>query len=148
MDHDTLKEKLFTFYDRELTGEARREVEAHVANCSECRDAYAQWQQTASVLFRVPDVQTSDVFVHQVMGRLTASVRPRRAAPWLEMRWLIPVVGLAGLLLLMLSLAQHPVSLEALLLADGPENMPAQFVLASDTPSADDVLGLVMEGRP
>jgi len=148
MSHDTPKEKLFAFYDGELTGEARREVEAHVANCSECRDAYAQWQQTANVFFRVPNVQTSDAFVHQVMGRLTASVRPHRAASWMEMRWLIPAAGLAGILLLVLGSAQHSVSLEALLLADGPENMPAQFVLASDTPSADDVLGLVMEGRP
>ena len=148
MSHDTLKEKLFALYDGELTGEVRHEVEAHVANCSECRTAYAQWQQTASTFFRAPDVQTSDAFVHQMMGRLTASVRPRRAAPWREMRWLIPAMGLAGVLLLVLGPAQHPVSLEALLLADGPENMPAQFVLASDTPSVDDVLGLVMEGRP
>ncbi len=58
MSHDTLKEKLFALYDGELTGEVRHEVEAHVANCSECRTAYAQWQQTASTFFRAPDVQT------------------------------------------------------------------------------------------
>ncbi len=148
MDHETLTDQLFALYDGELTGHARRAVETHLTQCRECRQRYAQWQQTARALFRVPDVQPSDVFVHQVMGRLREPVRAPRVRSWWRVRWLLPAMGLASLVLLVLSPAQRPVSLEALLLADGSENASAQIVLASTSPSADDVLGLVVEGHP
>ena len=149
MKHHLRQDQLFTLHDGELTGAARREAEAHLADCAVCRKTLAQWQRTANALFRAPDVHPSDAFVHQLMERIKALEQPRRAAPWVvAIRWLAPAVGLAGLLLLVLGPMERAVSVETLLLTEAREQAPTQFVLASEPSTMDDVLGSIMEGQP
>ena len=149
MDHHTMQDQLFALYDGELADTARQEVEAHLASCAGCRHRYVEWQHTAKALFRVPQPEASEAFVYQLMERIDAGGQPRRATPWvIGVRWLVPALGLAGVLLVVLGPARRTVSIEALLLADGRENAQAQFVLAGEPPTSDEVFGYLMEGQP
>ncbi len=148
MGHQAIKDKLFELHDGELRGEARREVEAHLATCSACRESYEHWQRLARVLFRAPCPPPSEALVDRVMDRIGVATHAHHTRRWtLTVRWLMPALGLATGLLLAIVPGQRTVSIDALLLADGRETAPMQLVLASNTWSVDDVLGLVMEGR-
>ena len=148
MDHHTMQNQLFALYDGELSGEARRLAEAHALDCAECRALLSQRKRVAGTLFRSPEVSTSEGFVEGVMQRI-AMPPPRRARlpRWiLEGSWLVPAVGLAAMLLIMIQgPLQQTVSIESLLLSDGREPAAVQEVLSGERPSADDVLGLLME---
>ena len=151
MNHETLKDKLFALYDGELTGEDRRQTELHLAECAECSRMYVQWQKTAKAFLRPPEVEVSDTFVQRVMERIEEEEPRRREVwmPWTErIRWMIPALGLASVLLLVLGVlgpTQESVSIEALLLGNGQENAQIRLVLASDSPQTD-ALGFIMEG--
>ena len=132
MNHDAMKNMLFALYDGELAVADRREAEAHLAGCADCRQASVRWQRTARALFRAPDIHASDAFVRRVMGRIDALEEPRRAAPWIAtLRWLAPAVSLAGLLLV-IGPMERAVSVETLLLGE----------------ETDDALGFIMEAQP
>jgi len=148
MDHEAIQEQLFAFYDGELTGPGRRAMEDHVRDCTECRDLVAQWKRVAGALFRPADVSTSDAFVERLMRRIAAPPPPRVRLPrWLlEGGWLIPAMGLAVMFFVMVQgPLQQTVSIESLLLSDEREPASLQQVLTGERPSADDVLGLLME---
>ena len=148
MKHEAMKERILALYDGELAGDARREAENHLSGCAECRRSYEQWQQMAKGLFRDPQVQPSELFVSRVMERINALERPRHAVPWtIRLRWAVPAMALASLLLLVLGSAQSSVSIEALLLADARESGVTQLVLASRQPAADEVNGSIMEAQ-
>ncbi len=149
MDHKTLKQKLFDLYDGALTGADRQDAEIHLAQCAECREIYAGWQKTARALFRVPEPAVSDAFVHRVLDRLPVSSPRRRTAPWMiQLEWLVPAMGLAALMLAVLGPVEQAVSVDALLFGDEQERTSTRLMLAGETPSSDEVLGLVMEGSP
>ena len=148
MDHELMKERVLALYDGELTGDVRREAENHLAGCAECRRSYEQWRSMAKGLFRDPQVQPSELFVSWVMERIDALERFRHAVPWtIRLRWAVPAMALASLLLLVLGPAQRSVSIEALLLADAQESGVTQLVLASRQPAADEVDGSIMEAQ-
>ena len=160
MDHNAIQDQLFALYDGELTGEARRAVEDHLLDCTECLAVVAQWKQVAGAAFQAPAVSTSETFVQRVMQRIAAPhPHPfRLPAPqaWLrqaglprrllEGGWLVSAVGLAAVLIVMVNgpLLQA-VSIESLLLSDGRDPGTLQGVLTGERSSADDVLGLLME---
>ena len=147
--HEAMKDQLFALYDGELTGATRRTVEAHLAGCSACRHTYTQWQHTASTFFPASQIQVPDAFVRRLMERLDVLERPRRAPPWMvAIRWLVPAVGFAGVMLVAMASSPHPFSIENLLLAGGRETVSAQLVLASEPPTTEEVLGVLMEGQP
>ena len=149
MNHTEIQDKLFALYDGELDGDARHEVEVHLVDCSECRQRYTQWQQTARALFQPPRIEVSEPFVYQVMDRLAVLEHPRHGRQWIRaIQWLVPAVGLAGLLFFVAGPAQRAISIETLLLGEGQENAPSQLVLASEPPNVDEVLGSIMEGSP
>ena len=149
MSHDAMKDKLFALHDGELTGAARREVEAHLDGCTECRAIYERWTRTSRALFRVAEPRASEAFVDRVLDRIAGSEPRHWTAPWVvDLRWLVPAVGLAVLLVLVSGPKEPRVSVDALLLEDGREGGSAQLMLAQDTPSSEEVLGFVMEGQP
>ena len=124
------QDQLFTLYDGALAGAARREADAHLAACLICRETLGQWQRTAKAFFRAPAIHPSEAFVQQLMARIDALARPRQSAPRLTwLRWLVPAVGLAGVLLLIRPL-EHAISVETLLLGE----------------ESDDVLDSLVEG--
>ena len=148
MDHQAMRDQLFALSDGELTGEARRVVEDHLLDCTECRALAAQWKRVAGAFFRAPEVPASEAFVERVLQRIAAPrSRPFRLSCWLpELGWLIPAMGLAAMLVVVVSgPLQQTVSVESLLLADGRQPAALQRLLSGERPSADDVLGLLME---
>ncbi len=84
----------------ELTGEAQRDLQAHVAHCPSCEPYVRQLSTTWELLGRW-EVDTTG---HDVADRIMASARlegePRRTirwtAPW---RWPVPVRAAASILL-------------------------------------------------
>ena len=147
MNHRAIQEKLFALHDGELSGDEKQAVENHLPGCSDCRLILEEWQALAKNLFPAPQQPLgSEVFVAGVMRRIA---RPK-AEPFawarllLESSWLAPAAGFAALwIMLMNGLIQSTVSVENLLLSN--ENTAIQQVLTGEKPSADDVLGLIME---
>ncbi len=146
MDHAAIRERVFAFYDGELAGDARQEVEAHLQGCPECRAMVERWTATAGVFFKKPQPDTSEFFVQRVMDRIETQQRPRPALRWrVELRWLVPALGLTAMLFVVMQPAQQPVSVEMLLLGD--TGGATSWVLSNGAPTADEMLGLAMEGR-
>ncbi len=148
MDHRLIQEQLFAFYDGELIGLARRAVEAHLLDCADCRTVVSQWTQVTRVAFQAPAVSASEVFVQRVMQRIeTPRPQSLRLSRWFfNSRWLIPAMGLAAMVIVMISgPLRQTVSIESLLLSDGREPAALQRVLSGESPSGDDILGLLME---
>ena len=77
------RERLSELLDEALPARERAEVEAHLADCPECRRELEQLRATVSILRRVEPVRAPVGFVDRVM----ASVRPvpwyRRLAAWI-----------------------------------------------------------------
>ena len=146
MNHPILKDKLFDLYDGELTGVARQEVQAHLADCASCRQTYEQWEKTAKAFFEAPVVEESEAFVQKLMKRVAALEEPEPEATWMGgFRWLVPALGLACLLLLFLRPVQSPLTIETLLLGDEQENVTARFLSAGEAPTMDQVFGFILE---
>jgi len=149
MGHTAMQDKLFALYDGELTGAVRQEIETHLASCRACRQLYTRWQQTAQVFFRPPHVQVAEAFVHQLMERIAVVERPHRVRRWpVAVRWLVPAVGLAGLLLLFVRPGRGALSIETLLLGEGQGSEQTQLLLASEPPTTEQMFGVMMEGQP
>jgi len=72
--HDT-RESLSAFLDAALAPDERREVEAHVDGCAECRRELERLQQTVALLHRVEPARAPVGFV----DRVAAAARP---LPW------------------------------------------------------------------
>ena len=152
MDHRHIQERLFDFYDGELSGSARGEVQEHVAGCGECRALLEQWKRAAGLFFRAPAVQPSEAFVHGVMRRIrqgeVSRPEPFQAIRrFLEGSWWLPALGLASLLYVLVTgpAQQAALSIESLLLPEGNEPAAFRQILTGESPSSDEILGLVME---
>ncbi len=150
MDHNAIQAQLFALYDGELTGSARGAVESHLLDCTECRALLADWKRVVGACFQSPEVSSSEALVQCVMQRI-ARVPPQpfrvRLPRWIvEGGWLAPAIGLVGLgLVVMQGPLQQTVSIETLLLSDGREPAALQQVLTEESPSGDEIFGLLME---
>ena len=146
MNHTVMKEKIFALYDGELTGEARKEAEAHLKECSECGTMVEGWTAAAKTFFKEPKPMESEFFVRRVMDRIESSVKPRPAFRRnIYLRWLVPALGVAAVLFAIGQPVRRSVSIEALLLEEIPR--PASWVLSHARPTADEMLEFAMEER-
>jgi anti-sigma factor RsiW len=151
MDHEEVKEKLFLFYDQELSEQERGDIETHLAQCAECGKSYQQWRNISSALFTIeqPRGQRMEDFVARVMERLTRVADP--AMSWqhtLAQAWRIMAVGFgcaAALFLVVLNSDQSVVTTETILLADGRGAVQDQWVLTSKEPLQDELMGFALE---
>lgn len=147
MTHDAMQAQVFALYDGELAGGARQTAQAHLQQCAECQEAVAGWTRTAGVFFRSPEVQASEIFVGRVLDRIASTQNAPVVSVWKpSVRWLIPALGLAALLVMMQP-GGRLVSMDALLLEDGQEN-GMRLVLAGESPSLDMVLDTVLGESP
>ena len=120
MDHKSMKEQIFALYDGELSAAARKEVEAHIALCGECRELYEGWAKTAKAFFKkAPEPASSEFFVRQVMNRVHELEAPKPARDWgLSLRWLVPAAGLALMFLAVMPITPQVVPMDAMLFQD------------------------------
>ena len=114
-DHTRMKEKVFAFYDGELEGEARLEAETHLKECAECQKRFEGWKTTAKQLFQEPVPLESEFFVRRVMEKVGALEMPHPVRRRHHLRWLVPALTVATLLLVMIQPARESVSVEMLL---------------------------------
>lgn len=142
MDHKAIKEKLFDLYDGELAPDERREAEAHLSACLECRELYEGWQKTAKALFKASKPQTSEFFIRQVMSKIHESEKPKEVGGWgVSLRWFVPSVGLAAILFAVMPLSETPLSMDMLLL--NPQDAGSSL-LYGKTLTMDDTLDFVI----
>ncbi len=156
MGHKTIKEKLFALYDGELDPAARKEVEAHLSGCPECRELHGRWAKTAKVLFSSPAAKNSpqdesaglladEFFVKSVMSRIRERQAPKPAISRdIYLRWLVPAIGLALMLLAVLPPAPQVVSMDTWLFQDAGSR--SSWLFSNNALSADETLQFVMEG--
>ncbi|MGH7273967.1 MAG: anti-sigma factor family protein [Nitrospiria bacterium] len=149
MDHEQFKQNLFELYDGELSATEHFEVLSHLKDCLECQQTYTNWEKIAKTFFRPPRPQTSELFVQRVMEQVDIL----SDSGWIKwrpvvVRWLAPTFGfgIAAFLLFIRLANQEPViSTEGLLLANGPEGIPSQWILLREAPQADDLVTMVLE---
>jgi anti-sigma factor RsiW len=150
MGHDHFKKNLFALYDGELSDTQCREVSAHLEGCADCRQAYTNWKKIAKTFFRPPTPQSSEQFVQRVMERVEGLTESGWAR-WrpVSLRWLAPALGFgiaASLLFIGVTYQEPLISTESLLLASGPEGMTPEWVSLIESPQADTLLPIVLEG--
>ncbi len=150
MVHEIIKEKLWMFYDPELSESDRKQIASHLESCRECRRALERWQKIQGVLSRPQDRPPSEVFVGEVMNRLAAPEagrEPGRASrQWELPQWLFPALGYGFAFFLMMvaiETRQAPVNTEAVLLADVPSS--TQWTFAKEQPDVHQLWSSVKE---
>ena len=96
MNHEKTLTLLDEYADGTLALEARREVEAHLAECADCRAELASVQALLAEAGKLPESIQPE---HELWDGIAARIAPRRrsARPWL--------LALAALLLMALSSA-------------------------------------------
>ena len=70
MDHETLKSKLFEFYDGELPPQEARAFAQHIASCGECRAEIDAWKSAAETFLNEAEVHAPEGFAARVMARI------------------------------------------------------------------------------
>ncbi len=96
MNHDEIQQKLFALYDGPLTEKERALAEKHLAKCSECRRAIAEWKALSASLFAPPAFSEveEDRMVSLVMARVSSKAVDNPVSLMeLALRWLFPLLG-------------------------------------------------------
>jgi len=143
MDHSILKDQLFALYDGELDPASRRDVEAHLAGCRECRESYDRWVMTTKAIFQVPKPATSEFFVRTVMNRIHELESPRPVRRWdLSLRWLVPAIGMAFALFLAIMPTSQTMSMDNFLFQEMSGHL--SWVYSNRSPNNDETLQFIM----
>ncbi len=150
MDHEQIKECLMLYDDGELSGPEAREIASHLSTCADCRTAYDAWRNTARAFFRGPQAAPSKRFVREVMARLEpVDTRPPGKRPLL-VRWLTPAIAVSFVVGLIIwprpEPGAPPVSIEGLLLTNGRDGHPSEWILREEGPAPEELLALALEG--
>jgi predicted anti-sigma-YlaC factor YlaD len=103
MECDTYREQMSLWFDRQLTQEEMRQVEAHTTTCPSCRAALEAVRRVDRLLASTPMVSPAPGFTARFQARLVA--RRRRHRTW---------VGLIILVLATLTLTLGGMALLAL----------------------------------
>ncbi|MFH1723996.1 MAG: zf-HC2 domain-containing protein [Elusimicrobiota bacterium] len=153
MDHAELKEKLHALRDGELPEAERREVEAHIVECSDCRLDHGRWEKVAAAFFRTPEPLTSEAFVARVMEGVEREETPEfevPAGPWdAAIRWMVPAFAAASVALILTAWPgrETDISTETLLLADGAESTALAWAFQPEPPEPEALLGVSLEDQ-
>lgn len=70
MDHDSLKSKLYEFYDGELSKDETQVFSKHLASCQECQSEIALLTKAAQTFFKKPEIKISSAFSERVMSEI------------------------------------------------------------------------------
>lgn len=74
MDHNTLKSKLYEFYDGELSEEESQLFSIHLLSCRECQLEIELLKKTALAYFKKPEIQISEGFSEKLMDRIREKI--------------------------------------------------------------------------
>ncbi len=103
MNHKLIKEKLYTFLDKELSEQEHQEISLHIEECSECKDDLKLWQATGRLLSFIPEPIPSEKIMTNVMKSVSSLSKEYNfdLGKFLQFRWLAPnlSVGVAVLFL-------------------------------------------------
>lgn len=103
MNHKLIKEKLYTFLDKELSEQEHQEISLHIEECSECKDDLKLWQATGRLLSFIPEPVPSEKIMTNVMKSVSNLSKENSfdLGKLLQFRWLAPSlsVGVAALFL-------------------------------------------------
>ena len=143
MNHELIREQLFTYYDGELSPAARSFVEMHLQDCVECREILDGWKQLSARILEPLEGKDSEAFVQQVMRRVRAYGSEPEGIRWpVFARWAYPALALsmAGFVAALV-FAQIPanVSTETLLAGGQTASVAGQWL--SGPPTEDQLLG-------
>ena len=89
MKCEEVEKGLIAYLDRRASSAERRDVEEHLAGCSECRTRAEEFRKVWSVMDELPAVEPSFGFDARVRQRVAAE--PRRG--WFD--WFVPQARLA-----------------------------------------------------
>jgi predicted anti-sigma-YlaC factor YlaD len=148
MDHQTIKDKLLLFGDPELSKPENDLIKHHLDSCEECRQTLNRWQSLRGIFSQKSSVQApSTSFTAGVMNRIHAlQEKPRRESLLEGLRWVMPALGYAFAILLVIgAIAKRAPSenMDRYLLVD---ISPADYWVVSDqTPDVQELLGITME---
>jgi len=103
VNHERMKDMVFSLYDGELGETDRSLAEEHVASCRECRQEYENWQGISRSIFAPGQVPVGESFVQSVMRRIRVDEETPPHLGWSPFqRWATAFgYGLAVLLLWM-----------------------------------------------
>ena len=103
MNHKLIKEKLYTFLDKELSEQEHQEISLHIEECNECKDNLKLWQTTGRLLSFIPEPVPSEKIMTNVMKSVSSLSKETGfdLGKLLQFRWLAPSlsVGVAVLFL-------------------------------------------------
>ncbi len=74
MECDTCRNKLLEYLDRDLAGDVRTELEAHLTECAGCREELQSLQETLALVARMPAPEPSETFWQQYLRELRQNV--------------------------------------------------------------------------
>ena len=150
MNHESIKEKLFLYFDPETSDNERREINSHTDSCEECRLLLKRWEQIHNGLSKspAPALSSPDFFTSRVMQRLDALENPAEEekvpAKSFVPQWLLPTLGYAFAFMLMfaaISQREMPVNTEAILLNEIPQK--SQWTFSAQTPEQPEMNSLM-----
>ena len=93
MDHDTLKSKLYEFYDDELSPADAEAFSKHMASCRECQAEMDLWKGAAQRSFPRPEVRVPYGFSERVMSRILEN---RKGSRKLDLAAILDFLSLPG----------------------------------------------------
>jgi anti-sigma factor RsiW len=100
MTHNEIQQNLEAFYDGDLAGEQRREVERHLAGCSACAGEVERLRTISRAVFRPVPVPNTDFFVSRVMAGIR-EIGPVEAGGF----WRWPALALLAMALFLIMTA-------------------------------------------
>jgi anti-sigma factor RsiW len=102
MNHEKIKQRLWSLYDGQAASEDRASLESHLRDCAECRLMFAEWENVSEKLFSKPGLSdpSGEIFTQKVMIRVRALPQVQRIPAWKHfIPWMVPVLGSAALAL-------------------------------------------------
>lgn len=98
MNCEQLKSKLSSWFDKELSPQDSKELEAHLSSCSNCSQEVKVYQELKNSLLSLKPISPSPEFspkLWQTLYEQTSQLYESRVTGW--RRWLIPTLATGGL---------------------------------------------------
>lgn len=147
MDHNKIKEDLFTFNDQDFPEHERQEILMHLEICTECNHELKAWNSANRILSKLSEPEYSTSFVNSVMKRLPDSDKKGFLSFLKFNQWLIPAAATALILLFCIPLLskQTTINTENLLLAELPDDTDNWAFSSNENPDINILFGISQE---